>query len=496
VPVQSVWLVLYVVSTLGLAVYGLNSLYLTWRYSRVGLVRHAPQSARLPSVTVQLPLYNELNVVERLLAHSLALDYPTDRLVIQLLDDSSDGTPDLVAQQLQPLGLPEDVPTGRGRTAVYRRPDGLVVQHVRRGERTGYKAGALAAGMSLSRTDVYAVFDADFLPSPDFLARIVGHFADPSVGFVQTRWGHINRTDSLLTRLQALAIDAHFVIEQQSRFGSGLLFNFNGAGGAWRRVCIEQSGGWSADTLTEDLDLSYRAQLAGWRGVFETTVTVPGEVPVDMNALKGQQFRWAKGSVQTAVKMLPRVFRAPFPWRVKLEATVHLLGYLVHPLLLGLLVSTAFLIRDFPAELSWVVAGAAVAIGPPLLVITSQKRLYPDWMRRALLVPLLVMLGTGIAVVGARAVAEALLRVRSGFVRTPKQGEGAPRANYRAAIGLTPLAEAGVVALAGYTVIGAIEAGRPAAIPFLLVYAGGFSFVLGHSLASALRSRRAPSRGT
>lgn len=492
---SSVWLFVYVVSTFGLAVYGLNSLYLTWRYRRVGTVRHPAPPSRSPMVTVQLPLFNELNVVERLLERVLEFDYPPQRLVVQVLDDSDDGTSAFVDELLVALGPRETLAAGVGEAALYRRADGLLVQHVRRGERTGFKAGALALGMTLSLTDLYAVFDADFVPPRDFLGRTVGHFADPSVGFVQARWSHLNRGDSLLTRLQAMAIDAHFVVEQQSRFGSGLLFNFNGAGGIWRRSCIEAAGGWSDDTLTEDLDLSYRAQLAGWRGVFDTAVAVPGEVPADMNALKGQQFRWAKGSVQTALKLLPRVLRAPFSVSLKVEAVVHLFGYLVHPFLLGLLVSAAFLVGDFPAGLSWPAAGTAVAVGPPLLVITGQRHLYPDWRRRILLLPLLVMLGTGIAVVGSRAVGEALFRVRSGFVRTPKRGEGPARAEYRAVVGMTPLVELGAVAVACYALVGALHAGRFSAVPFLALYAAAFGFVFVHSLASAFRSLRAVTSG-
>jgi len=493
--VDRVWLCVYVVSSLGLAVYGVNSLYLTRRYRRVGALRHPFSPADGPSVTVQLPLYNELNVVERLLERALEFDYPSERLVVQVLDDSNDGTSALVAESLFRLSDRETISAGAGEAVVYRRADGLVVQHVRRGERTGFKAAALALGMTLSRSDLYAVFDADFVPPRDFLRRTVGHFSDPSVGFVQARWSHLNRDDSLLTRLQAMAIDAHFVVEQQSRFGSGMLFNFNGAGGIWRRACIEAAGGWSGDTLTEDLDLSYRAQIVGWRGVFDTTVTVPGEVPADMNALKGQQFRWAKGSVQTAIKLLPRVLRSPLPLSVKAEAVVHLFGYFVHPFMLGLLVSAAFLVRDFPSALSWLVVGLAFAVGPPLLVVTSQRYLYPDWRRRILLMPVLIMLGTGIAVVCTRAVVEALFRVSSGFVRTPKRGDGPAKAHYRAVVGLTPLLEFGVIVLAGYTAVGALQAGRLTAIPFLTLYAAAFGFVFVSSLVSAFRSLRAPASG-
>jgi cellulose synthase/poly-beta-1,6-N-acetylglucosamine synthase-like glycosyltransferase len=378
-------------------------------------VRHRCDPYLRPTVTVQLPLYNEMNVAERVVRAAAGLEYDVDRLVVQILDDSSDGTAAIVDAVLAGGSLPR----------------GIRVHHVRRATREGYKAGALAAGMRLSPTDLYAVFDADFLPPADFLERTVGHFADPTVGMVQTRWGHLNRRESLLTRAQALAIDAHFAVEQQARFGSGLLLNFNGSAGLWRGAAIVDAGGWSGDTLTEDLDLSYRAQLRGWKAVYAADVEVPAEIPADINAFKNQQFRWAKGSLQTARKLLPAVYASSLPRRVKAQAFIHLLGYLVHPLLVGLLLTTAIVLRHLPTP------GAALAIillaaaGPPLLVIVSQRDLHCDWLRRALGVPALIALGIGVALVGTRAFFEVILGVRSGFVRTPKRGEGRRAADYR-----------------------------------------------------------------
>jgi len=459
--VQDLALAVYIVCTLGLACYGANSLYLTWCYRKTRRVRHQCDPYLRPTVTVQLPLYNEMNVAERLVRAAAGLDYDADRLVVQILDDSSDGTTTIVDAVLADVSLPR----------------GVRVQHVRRATREGYKAGALAAGMQLSPTDLYAVFDADFLPPADFLERTVGHFADPAVGMVQARWGHLNRRESLLTRAQALAIDAHFAVEQQARFGSGLLLNFNGSAGLWRGAAIVDAGGWSGDTLTEDLDLSYRAQLRGWKAVYAADVEVPAEIPADINAFKNQQFRWAKGSLQTARKLLPAVIASSLPRRVKAQACIHLLGYLVHPLLVGLLLTTAVVLRHLPTPGAALTITLLAATGPPLLVIVSQHDLHRDWLRRALGVPVLVALGIGVAVVGTRAFVEVILGVRSGFVRTPKQGEGSRAADYRTLRGAMPLLELALAAVAAYTVTAALHAGRPTAVPFLLLYLAGFGSV-------------------
>lgn len=489
--VRGLWIALYGLSAAGLAVYGFNGLYLAIRFLRARRMRHLPPPSAgsyLPTVTVQLPLYNEMNVVERLLASVLALDYPAARLVIQVLDDSSDGTTDLVRAALAHLGDPRMRSTHGSVVSEWTRGDGLVVQHVRRSDRSGYKAGALALGMRVEPADLYAVFDADFVPQADFLRRLVPHLADPRVGFVQARWGHLNRERSLLTRAQALAMDAHFAVEQQARFAAGFFFNFNGTAGIWRRECIEAVGGWQARTLTEDLDLSYRAQLRGWLGVYAGDVVVPGEIPRDLNALKNQQFRWAKGSLQTGRLLAGEVLRAPVSGLVKQQAMVHLFSYLVHPLLLGLLVSTAFLIRDFPMVLVFFGVTAVAGLSPPFVVAVGQWSLHGDWPRRLLLIPFLTALGMGIAVVNTRAAAEAFLRVPSGFVRTPKEGSGRRRADYRALVGMAPLLEVGAAVTAAWTLQAALTAGHYSAVPFLVLYVAAFSYVFLASVTSAFRS--------
>jgi len=499
---------LYVLSATGLAVYGLNGLYLAMRLLRPRARRPAGTStcdqiverahtdaprftghdADLPTITVQLPLYNEMNVVERLLGSVLALDYPGSRLVVQVLDDSSDATTGLVEQVLGLVGPPRTENRAGALVKEWHRDDGLVAQHVRRTDRRGYKAGALAFGMDMSRSEVYAIFDADFVPAPGFLRDMVRHLDDPTVGFVQARWGHLNREDSLLTRVQALAMDAHFAVEQQARFASGFFFNFNGTAGIWRRSAIEGAGGWQARTLTEDLDLSYRAQLAGWRGVYDRDVVVPGEVPRDLNALKNQQFRWAKGSLQTARLLLGQVVRAPLPFLVRLQSVIHLLAYLVHPMLLGLLVATAILISDFPMLLVVFGVTALVGLSPPFVVALGQWSLHRDWRRRVVLIPFLVALGMGVAVVSSRAAVEAFLGVDSGFVRTPKEGSGRRLADYRALVGVAPVFEVVALVTAVWTLNAAAAAGRYTAMPFLVLYVAAFGYVALASVAMALRS--------
>ena len=285
-----------------LALYGVHRLVLVVLYARHrrrGAPR-PPAPEEWPRVTVQLPLYNELYVARRLIDAVCRLDYPRDRLEIQVLDDSTDETAEIVRAEV-----------------ARRRAAGFAIHHLRRAERTGFKAGALAAGLERTGGELIAVFDADFVPGPEFLKAAVPYFADPRVGMVQGRWEHLNRDYSLLTRVQALLLDGHFVIEHAARNRAGCFFNFNGTAGVWRRAAIAAAGGWRHDTLTEDLDLSYRAQLAGWRFVYLPDLSVPAELPVDVGGFKSQQYRWAKGSIQTARKLLGRVLAAPLPLRVK-----------------------------------------------------------------------------------------------------------------------------------------------------------------------------------
>lgn len=394
-----------------LVIYGVHRLVLVVTYLR-GSRRPAPlppDPAEWPIVTVQLPIFNEMYVAPRLIDAVCGLDYPRDRLEVQVLDDSTDETVDLVAEQVARL-----------------QAAGHTIHHLHRSDREGYKAGALAAGQAVAKGELLAIFDADFVPGPDFLRRTVPHFADSKVGMVQARWGHINRDYSLLTRVQAILLDGHFVVEHAARHLSGCFFNFNGTAGVWRRQTIDEAGGWQHDTLTEDLDLSYRAQLAGWDFRYLPDLVVPAELPVEVAAFKSQQHRWAKGSIQTGRKLLGQILRAPLPFRAKLEAVVHMtanVSYLLM-ILLSLLLFPAMVLRSDDHLWTLLAIDFPLLLGTTLSVVafylTSQHRQAGGLWRGVLLLPALVGVGIGLAVNNTRAVLSGF-RERGGvFHRTPK----------------------------------------------------------------------------
>src|SRR6267142_5716959 len=302
---ETLTLVSYFFVCIILAVYGWHRYYLVYLYlkNRGKEPKPGPPLSPAPVVTIQLPLYNEMYVADRLIEAVCRIDYPRERLEIQVLDDSADETRSIAEQTVRRFAA-----------------EGIDIKYYHRVDRIGYKAGALEAGLKVARGEFVGIFDADFIPTADFLARLMPHFRDPKVGMVQARWGHINQDYSLLTKIQAILLDGHFILEHGGRNRGGRFFNFNGTAGVWRRSAIADAGGWQHDTLTEDLDLSYRAQLRGWRFVFVSDVIAPAEVPVEMNAFKSQQHRWAKGSVQTCLKLLPRILRADLPLGVKVEA--------------------------------------------------------------------------------------------------------------------------------------------------------------------------------
>ena len=417
---------LYFAVLSGLSVYGVHRGYLLYLYTNGRRHTNGRRSGRRPlprnptpaapasrpRLTVQLPLFNERYVVERLIDAVAHLRYPRDRIEVQVLDDSTDET------------------SGAARAAVERwRARGLAISYRRRATRTGFKAGALAEGLRLATGELVAVFDADFMPPPDFLERAVGAFADPRVGMVQARWGHANRRHSLLTRLQALLLDGHFVLEHGGRHRGGCFFNFNGAAGIWRRAAIESAGGWQHDTLTEDLDLSYRAQLAGWRFVFLPDVVAPAELPVEMSAFKSQQHRWAKGSIQTCRKVLPAVLRADVPLRVKVEAILHLTANFNYLLVLALcvLILPALAARTASGAQRLLLVDAVVFGLAAVSVFTfhavCQREIGGRWWARLKDLPAMAALGLGLSVNNAVAVVEALSGRTGEFRRTPKYGE-------------------------------------------------------------------------
>jgi cellulose synthase/poly-beta-1,6-N-acetylglucosamine synthase-like glycosyltransferase len=372
----------------------------------------AAASPLLPTVTIQIPLYNERFVAERAIAAAAAQDYPRDRLRIQVLDDSTDDTTCIAHRAVEAA-----------------RARGVTIELIHRTNRTGYKAGALAAALAQTDSDLIAIFDADFMPRADFLRRVIVErdaFADPCVGFVQTCWDFLNREATVLTRAQAMTLDVHFVIEQPARNGSGLMINFNGSGGIWRRRCIEDAGGWHADTLTEDLDLSYRAELRGWRGVYLADEASPNELPTGVLAYKRQQARWARGTLQTVRKLMPHILRSTLPARAKLAAWMHLSGYFIHPLILITTITTPLLlilslVQARAALPLWVNALSLLSIAPIVSMFVAHAA-----RRRPLLhflrdLPFALMLGIGVSFSDTVAMTQALVHRTTGeFARTPK----------------------------------------------------------------------------
>jgi cellulose synthase/poly-beta-1,6-N-acetylglucosamine synthase-like glycosyltransferase len=451
---------LYVLCAILLTLYASGEIILLiayWRYRHRQLP--IPDVRQWPTVVIQLPIYNERYVVERLLNAIAALDYPRDRLSVQLLDDSTDETTGIAAAQINAL-----------------RAAGLNIAHIQRENRQGYKAGALAYGLTLTDAELAVVLDADFVPAPDFLRRTVPYLAaDPGLGMVQTRWGHLNPFSNLLTLGQTLALDGHFVVEQTARSRAGWLMSFNGSGGVWRTQCIRDAGGWRDLTLTEDLDLSYRAQLAGWRFLYLPDVVVPGELPPQMAAYKQQQARWAKGSTQCLGFIIPPLWRSSFTLWQRFMATLHLCQYIPHPLMVILLLLTPPLLLTHAIEKLPLSLLGVVGLGPPFVYVVSQRTLYTDWKRRMLAFPVLLALGTGIAWSNTRAVVGGLLGRRGEFRRTPKFARGWQGSRYALHFDPSVWVE---LALASYAFWGVWLALRinPALVPYLSVY--GFAFGL------------------
>ena len=468
------FLTLILLSLFGLHRYAMVYLYLRHRDRRA---LPAPTPAILPRVTVQLPLFNEMYVAQRLIDSVCGIRHPKDRLQIQVLDDSTDETAAIA------------------RDAVERyRARGFDIQYLYRGERTGYKAGALQAGMSTARGEFVLVFDADFVAPEDILERTLGHFDDPKVGMVQARWGHVNLDYSLLTQVQSVLLDGHFVLEHGGRNRSGRFFNFNGTAGVWRKEAIVDAGGWQHDTLTEDLDLSYRAQMKGWRFVFLQDVVAAGEIPVEMNAFKSQQHRWAKGSIQTCRKLLPGILASTLPLSVKVESVFHLTANFAYPLmvLLSVLMFPAMVIRYNMGWYEMLIVDVPFFLGATASVcsfyLVSQREVFgAGWRPRVKYLPAVLSVGIGLSVNNAKAVLEALWGAPSEFVRTPKHrvegaGDDWTQKRYRGRLGLVPFVElllgAHFTAMAHY----ALTNGLYATLPFLLLFQAGFLYAGGLSL--------------
>jgi cellulose synthase/poly-beta-1,6-N-acetylglucosamine synthase-like glycosyltransferase len=472
-PLESAILGLYFLTLVILSVLGGHRYIMVWLYyrHRDRRVRPVPLPAALPRVTVQLPIYNEMYVLERLLDSVCAIRYPRELLEIQLLDDSTDETRVIA------------------RKAVERyRAQGFDVSYIHREDRTGYKAGALDAGLAVCRGEFVLIFDADFVAPPDILEKTLGQFQDPRVGMVQVRWGHINRDYSLLTQVQSVLLDGHFVLEHGGRSRSGRFFNFNGTAGVWRRAAIAAAGGWQHDTLTEDLDLSYRAQMQGWRFVYLQDLVSPAELPVEMNAFKTQQHRWAKGSVQTCKKLLPRVLASPLPFRIRLEAAFHLTANFAYPLmvLLSVLMFPAMIIRYNMGWHEMLLVDVPLFLGATqsvcLFYFFSQKELFADsWRSRLKYLPAVLSVGIGLSVNNALAVLEGLFGKVSEFNRTPKYriegtGDDWKQKRYRGNLSFVPFVE---LLLGLYFTAMAVYAaayGIWGTLPFILIFQAGFLY--------------------
>lgn len=477
---MSLWLavvVVYGLALFGLSLYSLNHAVLAlvfWR--RRQRPRGDLPTLVDPVVTIQLPLFNELYVAERVIRSACEVDYPRELLEIQVLDDSTDETLDLtrrLVRDYQARGVP--------------------IVHLHRHNRNGFKSGALAYGLERARGEFLAVFDADFVVPRDFLRRTLPHFADPTIGIVQTRWAYFNDNSSELTRATALALDGHFVVEQSARCWAGWFLNFNGTAGVLRARAIAEAGGWQSDTITEDLDLSYRAQLAGWRAKYLPDVVCPSEIPADMHSLKAQQFRWTKGAQETARKILPRLWRAPLPASVKIEGTLHLLSSLAYPLLIVLTVLSPFVILAagvdhlkiiWPISLYYLVAFS----GTFFCYYTAARVLGGSWRQRIARFPLFLALSIGMSVHNAQAALEGLIGKRSPFERTPKyrvtsQGKSRGGGRYRSRASWSVVAEFALSAcsLSGFVL--AVHYRQFGAVPFLLLFAAGYGMVGAYSVS-------------
>ena len=467
-----------------LAIYGVHRYtlcYLYFKYRKNASGAPPRLFDELPRVTVQLPIFNEQFVIDRLIEAICAMEYPKDRLEIQVLDDSTDETQQVAAAIV-------------ARYAALGHP----IQYIHRTNRHGYKAGALDAGLNFAKGEFVAIFDADFVPPTDWLMQVIHHFAEPEIGMVQTRWTHLNRNYSILTQIEAILLDGHFVIEHGARYRTGDFFNFNGTAGMWRIQAIRDGGGWQHDTLTEDTDLSYRSQLAGWKFKYLPHVECPSELPIEMTAFKTQQARWAKGLIQTSIKVLPKIFHSDVPRRIKIEAVYHLTANLSYPLMV--LMSAALL----PAMICRFYQGwfQMLLIDVPLFTastfsiavfyVLSERELFPKtWWKTILYLPFLMALGIGLTVTNTKAVMEALFGIKSAFVRTPKyrvalKGEKSQASKYRKRLVLTPWIELLLGAYFFLAILYTFSNHNYFTAPFLILFVIGYWYT---GLMSLLQGR-------
>ena len=479
-------LVPYFLVMIVLSIYGIHRYTMCYQYFRYKK-NYDPNPPmhfeELPRVTIQLPMFNEQFVIDRLIEAVCAMDYPKDRLEIQVLDDSIDETQQVAADIV-------------ARYAALGHP----IVYIHRDNRHGYKAGALDEGLNVAKGEFVAIFDADFVPPTDWIMKVIHHFAEPGVGMVQTRWTHINRDYSLLTQIEAILLDAHFVIEHGSRVRTGEFFNFNGTAGMWRRQAIVDGGGWQHDTLTEDTDLSYRSQMAGWRFKYLPEVECPSELPIEMSAFKTQQARWAKGLIQVSIKLLPQIFssKSTMTRRNKIESIYHLTANIAYPLMV---IMTALLVPSmicrfyqgwFQMLLIDVPLFTASTASIAVFYALSQRELFPKtWMKSLLYLPMLMAIGIGLTVTNTKAVMEALFGMKSAFVRTPKfrvtkKGEKSQANKYRKRLVLAPWIEILLGAWFMAAILYTFSNHNYFTAPFLILFVVGFWYT---GLMSLLQGR-------
>ncbi|MFC1586432.1 glycosyltransferase [Fibrobacterota bacterium] len=469
---------LYVLAAMGLFMYGINCYWLLGIFLRNkrrevvydrkiirNFYRHTTKD-QLPVVTTQLPIYNEANVVERLLIAVSQMDYPIDKHEIQVLDDSTDGSHLIAGELVDKL-----------------KKQGYDIHHIRREHRKDFKAGALNHGMKTCRGEFIAIFDADFVPPRDYLLRTIPFFKrNKKTGLVQARWGHLNPNESPLTLSQSIGIDGHFIIEQSARSWGHLFMNFNGTAGVWRKEAISSAGGWQGDTLTEDMDLSYRAQINGWQMKFLYDLVVPAELPANINAFKSQQYRWAKGSIQTAIKLLPKVFLSKVSFAVKLQSFLHTTHYLIHPLMLLTALLACPLLVFYPLKLGTLSFGLVCllilisSLAPSTLYVVAQRVSNTDWKARIPILPVLMAVGVGIAFNNTRAVFSALTGNKGSFIRTPKAGDKIIK-NYKTKLPIGSMVEIFLGLYCFASLIIYFGSRKYIVGPFLGLYSVGFTIV-------------------
>ncbi|MEO6695974.1 MAG: cellulose synthase family protein [Ignavibacteria bacterium] len=493
--IESIILSAYIISLTILFFFGAHGFNMIYYYFKtfatrtVDLTEEELYMKDYPEVTIQIPLYNEQYVITRLIDSVLRMDYPKDKLEVQILDDSTDETTQIIHDHIQKY-----ITTG------------FDVKHIHRTNREGYKAGALKVGLETARGEFVAVFDADFIPRKKFLKRTIPYFyRDDKLGLVQTRWEHLNREYSLLTKTQAVALDGHFVIEQAVRNRAGFFINFNGTGGVWRKECIFDAGNWEADTLTEDLDLSYRAQMRGWKFKYLVNFTSPAELPSDIFALKSQQFRWTKGAIETAKKVFPKVLKSDMSLKLKFQSFIHLYSNLAYPFILlaailNLPVMLIKLSEEYDAVFKFMSLFIFAFISSFLFYLYSQKDVYSDWQKRIIYFPVFLAGSMGFSINNTKAVFEGLLDKKSEFVRTPKyqimnkkdSWEGKKYVNKK--LSFTTYLEAFMALYCFAGVIIAVATAQVAAIPFQLMFCGGFTTISVLSIRQVVISNRLKSQ--